>query len=133
MTETDDHLKQIELMKNIFVEKSELQTILDRHGEKTGNTIYSQLAPELQGIQRELEHGHEKFEKQDEKIEAIKVECAGNHPKSNSSGSHGDLDKEEQVIHKRAKVYIAIAVSIFAVVVVMVGGAMLILNSMGVF
>jgi uncharacterized protein with von Willebrand factor type A (vWA) domain len=129
----DDQLKQIELMKNIFVEKKELQEILDKHGERTGNTIYSQLVPELQGIQKELERGHDKFEKQDENIEGIKIQCASNHPKRNGVFNTGtDLDKEEQVIHKRAKVYVAIAVSVFAVVVVLIGGTFLILNTMGV-
>ena len=121
-------------MKNIFVEKKELQAVLDKHGDRIGASIYNQLAPELQGIQKELERGHENFEKHDEKIEGIKVQCASNHPKKNSTnGPVSDLDKEEQVIHKRAKVYIAIAVSIFAVVVVLIGGAALILNAMGVF
>lgn len=85
-----DEDKRIELYKNIFVQKGELNKILNHHAKKTGENIINQLKPELKNIDKRLQEGYERFEKHDGEIEDIKLKMARQNGEKSNPGNPGD-------------------------------------------
>jgi len=73
---TPEEEARLELYGRIFVKKEDMNEILDKHGDRVAEGVLKVLKPEMKGIHKEMETGRERFDKQDEKIQAIEVECA---------------------------------------------------------
>lgn len=63
--------EDIERLREIFMEKDDLQEALEKHGEAMGAMFMSKIVPRLDSIDKELKRGDKKFESIEKDREAV--------------------------------------------------------------